>query len=414
MNELATCNRRRFDRMNGCPSPSPVSGRTTLLKGLIMPRITTQTRLHDGDGQAKKLPVPGGITLADCIRAGRSGADEINIGSGDCGDVRAGSMADVMKRVAGIRYLVKGWIPFGMLTMILAPPGFGKSAFCLYALVRTVVTGDLPWFSGMRGPVKPGYVLWCDTEGTAAITVQRIKDWGLPPERIKVPYEDDPLLSVNLACEAHLEQIEAVVNRYRIKLVVIDSLRGAHGGDENSSKVADVLQKLAAIAERTNTAIIIVHHTRKMQFDEELSADSSRGSNAIVAMVRSQLGIDKPDKDGGWWRLQMLKENLGLKPRPIGFRIDGKGLEFGAAPEKPRKETQRDKAEDWLRANMEPGRWYPADELLCGAKRRRYSDNAVQRAREVLGIVKPDYVRKVKSGWEWKLSKKLTDLRVNL
>jgi hypothetical protein len=338
-----------------------------------------------------------------------SGTDDIVIGS-ECPapvestDVRAGSMADVMKRVDGIRYLVKDWIPFGMLTMILAPPGIGKSAFALYALVRTIITGGLIWFNGMKGPSKPGYVLWCDTEGSAAITVQRIKDWGLPAHRIKVPFEDDPLLSVNLTEAAHLAQIEAIVNKYRIPLVVIDSLRGAHGGDENSSKVAEVLQSLAAIAERTKSAIVIIHHTRKIHADEELSADSSRGSNAIIAMVRSQLGIDKPDKDSDWCRLQMLKENLGLKPRPVGFVISSKGLEFGQAPEKLKKETRRDQAEDWLREYMTPGKWYSAGELLDDAdKQFGYSKNAVQRAREAIGIVKPNYCRKTKDGWEWKL-----------
>ena len=280
------------------------------------------------------------------------GTDEVTIGSSPVlgtEKIKAGSMASVMKIVAGICYLVRGWIPFGMLTMVLGPPGVGKSAFALFALVRPIVTGGLLWFSSMKAPAKPGYVLWCDTEGSAAITVQRIKDWGLPAERILVPFKDDPLLPINLTCAEHIERIEAVINRYRIKLVVIDSLRGAHGGDENSSQVAQVLQNLAAIAERTKAAVVIVHHTRKMALDEEMHADLSRGSNALVAMVRSQLGIDKPDKDSDWCRLQMLKENLGLKPRPIGFRIGSKGLEFGESPEKPRKRTQKDEAEEWLR-----------------------------------------------------------------
>lgn len=345
--------------------------------------------------------------LGDAIRKYRKpGTDDVQIG--DCSPssvttVRAGSMADVMQRVDGIKYLVKGWIPFAMLTMLVAPPGIGKSAFALFALVRPIIRGNLLWFNGMKGPTKPGYVLWCDTEGSAAITVQRIKDWGLPADRIKVPFEDDPLLSINLTNEGHLRQIEAVINEYKIKLVVIDSLRGAHGGDENSSKVAEVLQYLAAIAERTKAAIVIIHHTRKIHVDEELSADSSRGSNAIVAMVRSQLGIDKPDKDNEWCRLQMLKENLGLKPRPIGFCISTKGLEFGLAPQKPRKETQRDKAEEWLRDYMTPGTWYPAGKLLDDAKNFGYSPNAIQRARETIGVVKPDHVRKAGKTWEWQL-----------
>ena len=334
-----------------------------------------------------------------------TGTDKIAIGSslspGEEG-VRAGDMRDVMKLVSGIRYLVKGWVPFGMLTMVLGVPGEGKSALVLYGLVRPIIVDDgLSWFNGLKGPDKPGYVLWCDTEGSAAITVQRITDWELPAERIKVPYEEDPLRSIRLTEEKDLQQIEAVINKYKIKLVVVDSLRGAHGGDENSSRVASVLQSLSGIAERTKAAIVVVHHTRKIQADEQISADSSRGSNAITAMVRSQLGIDRPDKTSPVRRLQMLKENLGLRPNPIGFTIGDKGLEFGEAPGKPRKETERSKAEDWLIEHMEPGKWYPAKELREEAAEAGFSTNAVQRAREQLGIVKPN-IRKKKHGWEWR------------
>lgn len=379
-----------------------------------MPKID-KAKIHEGNGHTKAadVPVPGGNKTGRLSKslakasAMHLGTDDIVIGEHqDCSGIQSASMADVMKQVAGIRYLVRNFIPFGMTTMLVAEPGMGKSAFALFGLVRPIIM-PCEWFSGRKGPSKPSFVLWCDTEGTAAITVQRIKDWRLPAHRIKVPFADDPLMSINLADDEHLKRIEAVVCNYRIKLVVIDSLRGAHDGDENNSRVARVLQKLAGIAERTNAAIVIIHHTRKLYVDEELTANSSRGSNAILAMVRSQLGIDKPDKNSEWSRIQMLKENLGLKPQPIGFRIGSSGLEFGAAPEKPRRETQRDKAEDWLLTNMEPGEWYDAAEMKESAKHFGFSGNALQRAREALGITQPDHVVK-DGGWKWRLPQQET------
>ena len=127
----------------------------------------------------------------------KPGSDVVPIGSSKTGvpgeeRFETASMADVMKLVSGIRYLVKDWIPFGMATMLVAEPGVGKSAFALYGLVRPIITGA-NWFNGSKGPPKPGHVLWCDTEGTAAITSQRLHDWGLPPDRIKVPFMDEPL-----------------------------------------------------------------------------------------------------------------------------------------------------------------------------------------------------------------------------
>jgi hypothetical protein len=204
---------------------------------------------------------------------------------------------------------------------------------------------------------------------------------------------------VSLGSWEHLHRIEAVIVKHQIKLVVIDSLRGAHEGDENNSRVAGVLQGLAKIAERTGAAIIVIHHTRKLAVDEEVTANASRGSNAIVGMVRSQLGIDKPDPKSDWCRLRMLKENLGLKPKPIGFRVTGQGLEFGMAPERPKKETVKDRAMQFLLAKMEPGRQYRAAELIEYADQQGISKDALHRARADLGIEPA----KTKEGWIWKL-----------
>lgn len=230
--------------------------------------------------------------LAEHIRSRMPGTDHVVIGAAstlsqsETDDVRAGDMSMVAKLVAGVKFLVSGWIPFGMLTMIVGPPGIGKSAFVLYALVRPIVMG-LNWFNLTRGP-RQGYVLWCDTEGTGAITVQRLNDWKIPAEWIKVPFEDDPLMPINLTNDEHVAHLRAVILKFETQLVVIDSLRGAQDGDENSSRMSTILQKLAVIAEQTGAAIVIIHHTRKMGVDEEITADSSRGSNAIYAMVRSQ------------------------------------------------------------------------------------------------------------------------------
>lgn len=343
--------------------------------------------------------------LANKLYEPLRGTDEIAIGSelANGEGVRTGSMADVMKKVDGISYLVKNWVPYGMVTMVLGPPGVGKSAFALHCLVRPIIMGGANWFSGTRGPDKRGQVLWCDTEGSSAITVQRLKDWGLPPGRIRVPFEDDVLRPINLADDEHIDQIELAVNRYKIKLVVIDSLRGAHSGDENSSKVAEVLSSLAAIAERTRCAVVIIHHTRKIQADQEISADSSRGSNAITAMVRSQLGIDRPNKDSEWCRLQMLKENLGIRPQPIGFHISSTGVEIGATPTKPVKKTKQDEAAEWLADYMKPNKWFVATEVAKDAIDFGFSNSTLTRARHALGIVTPDYIKEIDDVSKWRI-----------
>lgn len=348
-------------------------------------------------------------SLGQYLAAGkRTGTDAIEIGSAlpvpRGKELKSATMADAAKVVAGILYLLRQWIAFGMLTGVIAEPGIGKSAFVLFALVRVVVTG-CDWFNGMKGPIEPGDVLWCPTENDMAITIERMKNWGIPMERIRLPFADDPLAAVNLTNGKHLERIELLINHHQIKLVVIDSLRGGHGDDENNSRVGRVLQALASIAERTNAAIVVVHHTKKLMVDEEITANSSRGSNAILAMMRSQIGIDRPDPKSKWCRVRVLKENLGIAPQPVGFLVTENGLKFGPAPEKPRKQTQKDDAEEWLRDRMKPGKAYVASEILAEAMQHGHCERTVRKAAIERLQIKPKPVRKDGkiAEWEWRL-----------
>jgi hypothetical protein len=147
----------------------------------------------------------------------------------------AASIADAGKKIAEVRFLLKGWIPFGMLTGIVAQPGEGKSAFAL-TIAKTITTGA-PWFNGLlwRGP--PGCVLWCGTENDLAITRSRVSAWGIHPDRLRLPFKDDPLRPIVLTNKGHLAHIEALINQFKLPLVEFDSLRGGHDKDENQSTV---------------------------------------------------------------------------------------------------------------------------------------------------------------------------------
>ena len=89
---------------------------------------------------------------------------------------------------------------------------------------------------------------------------------------------------------------------------------------------------------------MVIHHAKKHYEGQELTPNSSRGSNAILANFVCQIAIDQPDPKSEWRRVQVLKENLGVRPQPVGFLASDKGLQFGAAPIRPpkeRKETER-------------------------------------------------------------------------
>ncbi len=307
------------------------------------------------------------------------------------------TMADAARIIDGTSWLWRRWIVFGMLNQTIAEPKVGKSAMLLGGVVRSIVTG-CDWPDGAKGSGKPRPVLWCDTERSMAISVERIRNWKLPADLILTPFADDLLRPIDLENEQHQRRIEFLITKRSIPLVVIDALRSGHKQDENTSRMANVLQPLADIAQRTKTAIMIVHHTGKLKDGAELSANSGRGTNAILALIRSQICVDRPDPKSKWARMRIDGDNLGNCPQPIGFRISNDGVQFGPAPERPRRLTEADKAKAFVCEYLKPGVWKESKELEEAAHQQGFSKTTLHRAKTELGIV-GDYVKYDGAKW---------------
>src|SRR5262249_40608850 len=175
------------------------------------------------NGRVKEVQFPE-ITSADLEEHRPIGTDEISIGKVMVGGEEGCTIEDAAKLIGGVKYLVRDWIPFTMVTALVAEPGMCKSAFALW-LARTIVTaGD--WFNGSKGPPKPRRVLWCPTENDTAVTIQRMTDWDIPGDKFRLPFKDDPLRSIDLTHAGHLELMEALIEKHRPLAVIVDSLRG--------------------------------------------------------------------------------------------------------------------------------------------------------------------------------------------
>jgi hypothetical protein len=365
----------------------------------------------NGAQHASTAPPPTeekGESLADNLERTRKRTDKVVIisdqwerGPAD----ETGSWEDVAKVIDGVRWLVPGWIPYRMLLGLVAEPKKGKSAFAIGALIRSIVLG-CDWFTGAKGLGEPRNVVYCDTERSAAINIERMRKWGLPLDRVKTPFRDVHAV-VDIDNAAHIQRIRDVVCYYEAPLVVVDSYRGAHKGEENNSKIAAGLQALGGLCEETGCACVVIHHTKKMAIDEDLTLNAARGSNAFLAAVRAQIAIDIPDPrpnlKEAWRRVMVLGENLGIAPQPLGFRISDKGLEFGEAPQRVRKVKEAGKVEEWLAPKLTPGAIVPVAEVLAEAEQYGFSKRTVQRvATEILDAQPTPKKQDGKVvGWEW-------------
>ncbi|MBE3144041.1 MAG: AAA family ATPase [Planctomycetes bacterium] len=268
------------------------------------------------------------------------------------------SFADIKKLLGPTEWDWKKWIARGYLHIIGAQSGDGKSAVEL-DICKTYTTGA-PFPDGSPYNDEIGYVLWCETEAAQVIHLDRCAAWGIPTDRIYVPFPDDPLMDVQLTDPAHAGAIATIAMRPEVRFIVIDSLRGAHRRNEKEAgDMAPIGKWLAELARDINKPIMVTQLLRKKSVyeNDDLTLDRISGSTAIIQFARIVWAIDTPDalhKEKK--RLKVLKSNLDKFPDPIGFTFDDNGLiHFGDAPEAPKVETQLDKAIDLLHALLAKG-----------------------------------------------------------
>jgi len=307
--------------------------------------------------------------------------------------------ADLDSLIGPIKWLWKNWLPQGMLTIIAGELGVGKSIMAL-RIAACFLRGD-PWPDGTPYTGETGAILWCEAEAAQAINLSRAKAWGLPLDKIYTPFED-PLVDILLDDPNHREAIATVARREEVLFMVVDSLRGATRGDENSSETIAVTKWLAELARDTGKPLQLSHHLRKkglVDVGNKVTLDRLRGSSAIGEVARVIWAIDVPDpKDKETKRLSVIKNNLAPFPESVGLSIDGEGVNFCDVPQEPHTETLQERAADLLLMLLASGPM-PSADIRKEGEEAGLSWPALKRAKKKLGIisVKPNGV------WHWSL-----------
>lgn len=307
-----------------------------------------------------------------------------------------------MSALLHIDWAWRQWLPLGLLALLVADVGVGKSALAL-RIAATFLRGDT-WPDGAPYNGPRGKVVWVECEAAQAINRDRAEAWGLPLDQILTPLVD-PLADADLGNPEHRALLQAAIQRPDVKLVVVDSLRGAHRGDENSSELFELLIWLAGQARDSGKAMLVLHHLRKKGLqdggDTGISLDRVRGSSAIVQAARLVWALDAPDPlQPARKRLSVLKSSLARFPDPVGLEIDDAGVHFGAAPEPPREESQLDKACDLLKALLRKSPVAQTD-LQEEATGAGISWDTMKRAKKRLGVVANRDGRQQR--WYWAL-----------
>ena len=306
------------------------------------------------------------------------------------------SLRELAEELPPITWLWEGWIPNGMLSLLGAVPGAGKS-FMALDLARRIIEGDI--FPDGTGMPRPGSnVVYVDAEAVPQITNERAKNWDMNTDNLflMLPEQDEGMIDfTNQKCK---DQLVEMTYNLEPALIIIDSLSSISSRGENSVEdVREVLAYLSHVAVEFECGMLLIHHLRKrapLQMLDVLDADDFRGSSHIVAMARSVIALsiiqdsDKPNRNGPR-RVEIVKTNLATYPEPIGFEIlpgypEGVILQYGEAPQPYKEPTKVEACMEWLVELLdEEGPMKPKD-VVAEGKAEGFSRAVVYQARNML------------------------------
>lgn len=313
------------------------------------------------------------------LRARTHTAAEEGLTVTDSGTLRA--------RLHEVEWAWPNWLPFGSLTLLAGESGAGKSALAMY--IAAAFTGLVRWPDNSPPRAHGDKVLWYDSEATQQMFCSRLEGWGLTTVEEQILHlGEDGAANLRLDQPGAAEALAVTAVREGARLVVVDSLSGAHGADENDSKIRGFLRSIAEAARDHQLCFLCIHHLRKKSTFEgpEVTMDRLRGSNAVGQFSRVVWALSRPLGEPEKVRLEVIKSNWGAKPAPLGFVIGSEGLTFGSAPTRAVLTTVFDQAVELLlnECGTLPGRQAV---IMQKAKEIGISEKTVRRAGKELGIV---------------------------
>jgi hypothetical protein len=307
--------------------------------------------------------------------------------------IQTASWLDLEDKIGSLEYELRPWLPRGILTGLVGCTKHGKSNFALH--LTASITNGWDWFDGTANTTETGCVLWSDCEGASALNIDRARRWRLDMSRIKTPFSD-PLERLDIEDPVHIDRIVKVITRYGCRLAIIDSFRGAHSSNENSSRMIVGLNALADISQTTKCVLLLLHHTGRLPRNTELTANHARGSSVYIAMMRMLIGVQRfQTSKNAWRKVSLLDENIGLMPPAIGFQICDDGLNFGAPPQPPwlcpdvniSRPTRIKEAVGALEEIMQPaGNWNDRSMVVGEMEKRGFNARMAQRAAKRLRV----------------------------
>lgn len=291
-------------------------------------------------------------------------------------------LAEVLALSGSTEWLWYPWIPKGHITMLGGAQDAGKSYLATHIIaVLSKVLDTWPDGEPYDGPTG-GKVMLLETETMKTPYGERLQDIGVPIDRIKMPARNNDAFYRPQFPDDTQFVLDKVKEVDCCTGIIMDSLRGAHRLEENSSSMIEVMNSMVAIANATKLPVIIIHHMRKPREQAGAKLDELRGSGAITSPCRSVLGLYRIG-DSPTTTVQHIKSNLAPKAKPFSFKVNGYKVEVTDMP--TALKTKLVMAEEFLAETLSKGAMR-REEIVALAAKYHISETTLNRARTDMNI----------------------------
>lgn len=217
----------------------------------------------------------------------------------------------------GTRWVYRGRIPYGMVTLLAGREGIGKSTVSL-DIAAQLTRGTLPG----RYEGVPQCVVVCATEDSWSHTiVPRLMAVGADMDLVfHIAVQDEDGNTRGIVAPQDIRRMEQAFRTVRPALMLIDPLMAVIDGKIDTHKQSEVqqaLEPLVKMCERIGMAVLALIHVNKSAGTDPLN--NIMGSKAFATLPRSILYC--LEEDEGRFMFCHVKCNVGPKMPSIGYSL---------------------------------------------------------------------------------------------
>ncbi len=314
------------------------------------------------------------------------------------------TLEDLERVVAAQSWVWKGYLASGVLNVVAAEPGTGKTRFAM-DLARRLHDG-LPWPDGQENTLPKGSrTLWIEADRSFRQLLDTAESFGIPKSAVALASSpEDPTGGLSLDDEESLKDLAMRVEAARPAMIIIDTVNMTTR--KNLCKPEDAnayFGPLLDLASRIGIPILGLTH---------LSKDKEALGRRIVEKSNVVMMLEKPDPENQPNRRRLrVSKSLAEFPPALGITMGENGNEYDFNPptEVESIPTRRgpvpaklEACKKWLteRLTPNPGR---VKDLRSEAETEGYTSTTFYDAKRSLGIEEFEVCEQNRKYKCWKL-----------